>query len=121
MAAISARVKAWKEAWESRDIDRVAALYAPSARHQSAKVTAIYPELRRGHLVSRDEIREYARRAFERFTELRFEISATIEDRDRAAVEYHRHSNLDAANPQHVLEWIEWRDGLITDVRVFHA
>ena len=35
-------------------------------------------------------------------------------------IEYRRHSNLDAANPAHVLELIEWRDALISSVRVFH-
>ena len=49
-----------------------------------------------------------------------FEILTVTESGDRAAVEYRRHSNLDAANPAHVLELIEWRDALISSVRVFH-
>ena len=46
--------------------------------------------------------------------------SRVTESGDRAAVEYRRHSNLDGANPAHVLELIEWRDALISSVRVFH-
>ena len=118
--ATSARVEAWRSAWESRDAATVAALYAPDATHESALIAQIYPELGRLVLRGRHEIAVYARRGLARFTELRFEFLTVTESGDRAAVEYRRHSNLDAANPVHVLELIEWRDALITSVRVFH-
>jgi len=51
---------------------------------------------------------------------LRFDLLTVTESADRAAVEYLRHSDVDGANPSHVLELIEWRDGLISAVRVFH-
>jgi ketosteroid isomerase-like protein len=120
MPTSSTRVEAWKSAWESRDAARIVALYTRDATHQSARVAEIYPELGRLSLQSHHEIAVYARRGLARFTELRFEILTVTESGDRAAVEYRRHSNLDAAKPEHVLELIEWRDALISAVRVFH-
>ena len=120
MAASSARVEAWKSAWESRAPARVVALYTRDATHQSALIAKIYPQLGRLSLQGHHEIAVYARRGLSRYTDLRFEILTVTESGDRAAVEYRRHSNLDAANPAHVLELIEWRDALISAVRVFH-
>ena len=120
MPTSSARVEAWKSAWESRDAARVVALYTRDGTHQSAMIAKVYPQLDRLALRGHHEIAVYARRGLERYTDLRFEILTVTESGDRAAVEYHRHSNLDGANPAHVLELIEWRDALITSVRVFH-
>ncbi len=120
MPAPSARVEAWKSAWESRDPARVVALYTRDANHQSALIAKIYPEVGRLSLQGHHEIAVYARRGLERYTDLRFEILTVTESGDRAAVEYRRHSNLDSAHPHHVLELIEWRDSLISSVRVFH-
>jgi len=120
MPTSNARVEAWKSAWESRDAASVVALYTRDATHQSAMIAKVYPELGRLALRGHHEIAVYARRGLERYTQLRFEILTVTESGDRAAVEYHRHSNLDGANPAHVLELIEWRDALITSVRVFH-
>ncbi|MGB8685080.1 MAG: nuclear transport factor 2 family protein [Candidatus Binatus sp.] len=119
MPTSSARVEAWKSAWESPDPARVVALYTRDATHQSALIAKIYPELGRLELNGHHEIAVYARRGLERYRELRFEILTVTESGDRAAVEYHRHSNLDA-RPVHVLELIEWHDALISSVRVFH-
>jgi len=120
MPTSSARVEAWKSAWESRDPARVVALYTRDAAHQSALIAKIYPEVGRLSLQGHHEIAVYARRGLSRYTELRFEILTVTESGDRAAVEYRRHSNIDGANPAHVLELIEWRDALISSARVFH-
>lgn len=117
---VSPRVAAWKNAWESRDPVRVVSLYARDATHASAKVAALRPELGRSELRGHAEIEEYASSAFRRFTWLRFDLLTVIESSDRAAVEYLRHSNLDADNPSRVLELLEWREGLVSVVRVFH-
>ena len=116
----SQRVVAWKNAWESRDPARVVSLYARDATHASAKVAALRPELGRSYLRGHAEIEEYAAAAFRRFTWLRFELLTVTESGDRAAIEYLRHANLDADNPAHVLQLLEWREGLISGVRVFH-
>jgi nuclear transport factor 2 (NTF2) superfamily protein len=89
----SPRVVAWKNAWESRDPARVVSLYARDATHASSKVAELRPELGRSELRGHAEIEAYA---------------------------YLRHSNLDADNPSHVLELLEWREGMISAVQVFH-
>jgi hypothetical protein len=118
--AASQRVLDWKAAWESRDPARVIALYGPEATHASAKVAALRPELGRSELKGHAELEEYAQIAFNRFTWLCFDLLTLTESGDRAAVEYLRHSNLDTDQPAHVLELIEWRDAVISTVRVFH-
>jgi uncharacterized damage-inducible protein DinB len=115
-----ARVDRWREAWETRDCERIVALYAPGATHASPLVPRLYPEAGGTVLRGHDQIREYFRRALGRFTTLRFEIASVTETESRAAVEYHRHSNVDADRPAHVLELIEWSGAHIAAVRVFH-
>ena len=116
----SPRVIAWKNAWESRDPARVVSLYASDATHASAKVAALRPRLGRSELKGHAEIEEYAATAFRSFTWLRFDLLSVTESGDRAAVEYLRHSNLDGDHPSHVLELLQWREGLISGVRFFH-
>jgi len=120
MSSPSTRILAWQAAWESRNPDKVAALYARDATHASAVVTQLYPEAKASVLKGRDQIREYARRGVERFTTLRFEILSVVESDRGAAVEYLRHSNIDTDKPAHVLELIEWERERIKSVRVFH-
>jgi nuclear transport factor 2 (NTF2) superfamily protein len=120
MSSPSTRVMAWKAAWESRNPDKVAALYSRDATHASAVVTRLYPEAKASVLKGRDQIREYASRGVAMFTTLRFEILSVVESDTSAAVEYLRHSNIDADKPAHVLELIEWDRERIKSVRVFH-
>ena len=115
---ISDRVMLWKAAWESREADKVAALYTNEATHESSMVPQLYPG--KTILKGREEVREYARRGLARFKDLRFEITVVTESPTRAAVEYLRHSDVDAGTPRRVLELIEWDSGLIRAVRVYH-
>ena len=117
---MSARVDGWKTAWESRDVERIVALYAPDATHASALVPRFLPEADGAVCRGRAQIAEYFRRALGRYRELRFELATVTEDATRSAVEYHRHSDVDGANPKHVLELLEWTDGRLSAVRVFH-
>jgi len=114
------RVARWQTAWESRDPNVVAALYADDATHASALVPRIYPEAGGPVLRGTAQIREYARRALARFTTLRFELLTVTEDAIRSAVEYRRHSNLDGDAPAHVMELLAWRGDLLEAVHVFH-
>jgi nuclear transport factor 2 (NTF2) superfamily protein len=119
MTTASTRVMAWAAAWESSNPDKVAALYARDATHASAVVRQIFPEAQASVLKGRDQIREYASRGMARFTTLRFEILSVVESDTGAAVEYLRHSNIDADQPAHVLELMEWERERIKSVRVF--
>jgi hypothetical protein len=118
---MSRRVDGWKAAWESRDVDRIVAMYAADATHASALVRQVLPEADGAVCRGRAQIAEYFRRALGRYRELRFELLTVTEDATRSAVEYRRHSDVDGASPKHVLELLEWRGDLLGAVRVFHA
>jgi hypothetical protein len=117
---MSARVERWKRAWESRDVDRIVALYAPDATHASALVPHLLPEAEGVVCRGRTQIAAYFCRALGRYRELRFDLVTVTEDAARSAVEYRRHSDLDGANPKHVLELLEWAGDALSAVRVFH-
>ncbi len=120
MEEVSERVARWKAAWESRDVEAVVRMYHSNATHESALVARLYPEAGGTVLRGADQIRAYFANALARFTELRFELVSVTEAGARAAIEYRRHSNIDGANPAHVLELVEWDGALIRAVRVFH-
>lgn len=94
---------------------------------------AVLSEGRRHGASRTNQIRAYFANALGRFTELRFELVSVTEaylesfSREsshqpswRAAIEYRRHSNVDGANPAHVLELVQWEGALIKAARVFH-
>jgi hypothetical protein len=116
--AITPRVEAWRAAWQSGDAARVAALYAVSATHDSAKVAVAMPGLGRSFLKGQAEIEAYALRAFGRVHPLRFDITRLLETDLTSTVEYIRHAP--NAEPTRVCEVLEWRHGKLVAVRVYH-
>jgi uncharacterized protein (TIGR02246 family) len=116
---ISPRVEAWLQAWQSGDASRVAALYAPDATHDSAKVALAMPGLGRSFLRGRAEIEAYALRAFARVHPLRFVIQSVAETETVSVVEYIRHAR--EAEPMRVCEVLHWRGKLLSAVRVYHS
>jgi ketosteroid isomerase-like protein len=80
---MSTRVDDWKAAWESRDVARIAAMYAPDATHARELVPRFLPE---AGCRGRDQIAEYFRRASGCFRELRFDLDTVTEDATRSAV-----------------------------------
>jgi hypothetical protein len=117
---MDARVERWRAAWESRDVERVLALYEPTASHASPLVPRLSPEVGGAVLVGSDQIRTYVGRGLARFAWLRFDVLSVTSEGERTAVEYRRQSDVDASAPAHVLELIEWRGDRIRAVRVFH-
>ncbi|KAB2911977.1 MAG: nuclear transport factor 2 family protein [Hyphomicrobiaceae bacterium] len=119
-AIISARVSAWRDAWQSLDPARIAALYAPDGIHESSKVRSAFPDNADGRLSGPEAVRRYAERAARQFS--RFEILPlrVIEDGDCAAVEYVRRINGDPASDMRVMEVLEWAGPLLRHVRVYH-
>jgi ketosteroid isomerase-like protein len=115
---VTARIEAWRAAWQSGDASRVAALYAANATHESAKVAVAMPALGRSFLKGKAEIEAYALRAFARVHPLRFDIQATTETEAVSVVEYIRHAP--NAEPMRVCEVLEWHGKKLSAVRVYH-
>lgn len=115
---IPARIERWRRAWQSGDSREVAALYAADGEHESAKVAIAMPTLGRSALRGPAEIEAYARSAFTRVHPLRFDIVAVTETGETSVVEYWRHAP--NAAPMRVCEVLQWRDELLTSVRVYH-
>jgi ketosteroid isomerase-like protein len=120
MEQISPRVARWKATWEGRDVDAIVAMYHPDATHERALVAQVYPKAGGTALRGAEQIRAYFAKGLARFSELRFDLVSVTESGARAAIEYRRHSNLDGANPAHVLELVTWDGAFIRAVRVFH-
>ncbi|MGE0657852.1 MAG: nuclear transport factor 2 family protein [Reyranellaceae bacterium] len=116
--SVPPRVETWREAWQSGEAARVAALYAADGTHESAKVTTIMPAPGRPHLRGRAEIEAYALRAFARVHPLSFEIERVTETEDVSVVEYLRHAP--DVEPMRVCEVLRWRGRRLASVRVYH-
>ncbi len=110
----------WKEAWESLDPDRIAALYAPDAKHKSSVVARLAPEAKENTLNGREEIRAYAKKVAGNISSFRADIIGVVTEGNKAAVEYWRVRNGEEAQRARVLELIEWEGDYLTDVRVYH-
>lgn len=116
---ISSRVQRWLDAWQGDEPAAVAALYAPDGKHESARIAAAMPELGRTYLIGPDELREYARRAFQRLAWRRFELTALVERDGFSVLEYLRHTPLDAV-PTRVCEVLQWRGDHLVASRAYH-
>ena len=116
--AVPARVAAWRDAWQSGEAARVAALYAANGTHESAKVATTMTTPGRRQLRGKAEIEAYALRAFARVHPLRFDIEHVTETEDVSVVEYLRHAP--DVEPMLVCEVLRWRGRLLASVRVYH-
>ena len=121
MGDLPERVTRWKTAWESSDVERIVALYDAKCRHESSLVPRLYPEARGNVIEGVKALREYVVRGVSWFTGVRHEIVSVVEDGERSAIEYLRHSDLDGSSPAHVLELLEWNGDRIRSAVVFHV
>lgn len=109
----------WREAWQSLDADRIAALYATDATHMSAVVTERMGRAD-GTLRGVDEIRAYASVSASKLKSFRADFINIIQEEGRAAMEYWRIINGNETGRTRVVEILEWHDDKITACRVFH-
>lgn len=106
----------WLEAWNSHDVERILSLYAPGARHTSARVRAFAgaDDTLRGL----ESIGDYFRRGLAKYPSLKFDPISLSTGPRTVAIEYMRRG-VDDAEP--TLELLETDgDGLIAHSRVYH-
>jgi ketosteroid isomerase-like protein len=110
--------RAWIDAFNAHDVERLISLYAEDCTHTSPKIRALFPETK-GKLVGKAALRGWWTDAITRLPGLRYELMHLTANEERVVLEYLRHAPNEAAMP--VAEAFEVRDGCIIASRVFHG
>jgi ketosteroid isomerase-like protein len=110
--------RAWIEAFNSRDLDQLIALYADDCTHTSPKLRATYPDTG-GAIRGKTALRAWWADAYLRLPGLRYEELTVTADAHRVWLEYLRHAP--DAPPYPVAEAFDVRDGHIVASRVYHG
>ena len=77
----------WRDACNSRDLDRITALYSEDVVFKSPRVRTVSGEPS-ATLTGKDAVRDYWRKILERRPDLRFEIGQVFVGADSIALEY---------------------------------
>ncbi|MDP1922980.1 MAG: nuclear transport factor 2 family protein [Myxococcales bacterium] len=110
--------RAWIDAFNAHDVERLIALYADDCTHTSPKIRALHPETG-GKLVGKAALRTWWTDAIKRLPGLRYELVRLTANDERVVLEYLRHAPNEAPMP--VAEAFDVRDGHIVASRVFHG
>lgn len=110
--------RAWLDAFNAKDLDRLLALYAGDAVHTSPKLRDRKPETR-GEIRGRDALRAWWADAFERLPSLRYEMRNVTANAERVFLVYER---VVAGEPNLVVaESYEIEGAKIVRSHVFHG
>jgi ketosteroid isomerase-like protein len=113
-----AMAKAWFEAFNKQDLEKLLALYDDHAEHYSPKLKMRKPETN-GLIKGKDALRDWWRDAFDRLPTLKYEILTLTANRERVFMEYIRHVAGEA--DLQVGEVLEIRNGRVVASRVYHS
>lgn len=110
--------KAWLEAFNGRDLDRLVALYAEEAVHTSPKLRVRDPASN-GEIRGRSALRVWWADAMTRLPNLVYELRHLTASDTRVFMEYLR--KVPGEPPLEVAEVLVVRDGLIVSSHVYHG
>jgi 8-oxo-dGTP diphosphatase len=110
--------RAWLDAFNCRDLDRLLVLYADAAVHTSPKLRARKPETN-GEVRGKEALRAWWADSFERLPELVYDEKHITASGDRAIMEYER--RVPGEPPMMIAETLIVRDGLIRASYVYHG
>lgn len=110
--------RAWLEAFNAYDADRLVSLYSEDATHTSPKIRVLHPETG-GKLRGRNALRAWWAEAFQRLAGIRYEATAITANEARVFLEYLRHAPNEAPMP--VAEVFDVENGAIVASRVYHG
>ncbi|MDX2012909.1 MAG: nuclear transport factor 2 family protein [Myxococcaceae bacterium] len=110
--------RAWLDAFNAHDVERLVSLYAEGCTHTSPKIRALHPETG-GQLVGKAALRAWWSDAIRRLPGLRYELVRLTANDERVVLEYLRHAPNEAPMP--VAEAFDVREGRIVASRVFHG
>jgi ketosteroid isomerase-like protein len=110
--------RAWIDAFNAHDLERLLALYAEDAHHTSPKIRTLHPKTG-GKLRGKAALREWWADALERIPDLRYELTYVTASDERVFVEYLRQTRGEPDLP--VAEVFDVRGGVIVSSRVYHG
>ena len=110
--------RAWIDAFNAHDVERLVSLYDENATHTSPKIRALHPETG-GKLIGREHLAEWWRDSNRRIPGLHYPTIHIIADESRVLIEYLRHAPNESPMP--VAEAFDIRDGKIVASRVYHG
>lgn len=110
--------RAWLDAFNAHDVERLVSLYADDCTHTSPKIRTLHPETG-GKLVGKAALRAWWSDALRRLPGLRYELVCLTANAERVVLEYLRHAPNEAPMP--VAEAFDVVSGRIVASRVFHG
>ena len=113
-----ALARAWLDAFNARDLDRLLGLYADDAVHTSPKLRAAHPETR-GEIRGKVALRAWWEGAMQRLPGLRYESQHLTASGDRVFMEYLR--VVPGEEPFMVAEVLACEGGRIRASHVYHG
>lgn len=108
----------WIDAFNSRDLEKLLALYDDAAVHFSPKLKALEPDTE-GWVAGKTAMRAWWSGAFKRLQTLQYNVQHLIVDDHTVVIEYMRKAHGEA--DMMVAEVFEIVDGKIVRSRVYHG
>jgi len=110
--------RAWFEAFNSHDLDKLLSFYDEDAQHFSPKLKIKKPETN-GYINGKEALRQWWNEAFENLPTLQYKVTSLTSNPDRVFMEYTRIVN--GENDLLVAEVLEIKDNKIIFSRVYHG
>ena len=108
----------WFDAFNTKNLEKLLALYDDEAQHFSPKLKIRQPETN-GLIIGQEAMRVWWQDAFDRLPTLHYKVTSLTANSDRVFMEYTRQ----VANEDDMLvaEVLEIKDGKIVFSRVYHG
>ena len=110
--------KQWLDAFNTKNLEALLALYHPDAVHYSPKLKQRLPETQ-GLIQGHDAMRGWWQDAFERLPMLHYQLVQLTAQDKRVFIEYIRQSP--GEEDLNVAEYLEIHDGAIVRSKVYHG
>jgi hypothetical protein len=118
MVSHEAIARAWIDAFNAHDVERLVALYAESATHTSPKIRTLHPDTG-GKIIGHAALKAWWLDSIVRIPSLRYELTAITAGDRSVFIEYVRHAAGQAPMP--VAEVFDVENQKIVASRVYHG
>lgn len=108
----------WFDAFNTKQLEKLLALYDDEAQHYSPKLKTREPETN-GLIIGKNAMYNWWEDAFKRLPSLHYKVTSLTANSDRIFMEYVR--QVEGEDDMLVAEVLEVRDGKIIASRVYHG